>query len=241
MDEAAFKTLNAAAGDTIPAGTVLKVTSNAQPLLTVHNEKEVVEEEVIPFETKTVQDNTLFKGTSRVKQAGVNGLRRRTVIVTYHNGLEIARDEGEYTVITEPVQKIVNEGTRKAGDIGSAPSFRWPLTGRISSKFGPRWGKEHQGIDIAVSEGTNVRAAAGGTVLRAFNNGGYGLFVEIDHGSGWVTRYAHNSKLLVKPGQEVVRGEVVALSGNTGNSTGPHLHFEIRRGGTPVDPQLYLP
>ncbi len=119
-------------------------------------------------------------------------------------------------------------------------SFDWPVSGRISSKFGPRWGRMHNGLDIAVNTGTPVRAAADGRVTYAGWNGGYGILVIIDHGNGVETRYAHNSRVNVKVGQQVSRGQIVAYSGNTGNSTGPHVHFEIRYRNNPVNPQLYL-
>ena len=119
-------------------------------------------------------------------------------------------------------------------------AFDWPTKGRISSPFGPRWGKMHNGIDIAVVTGTPIRAAADGRVTYAGWNGGYGILVIVDHGNGIETRYAHNSRLNVKVGQNVQRGQVVSYSGNTGVSTGPHLHFEIRHRNTPVNPQNYL-
>lgn len=119
-------------------------------------------------------------------------------------------------------------------------AFDWPVRGRISSTFGPRWGKMHNGLDIAVSTGTQVKAAADGRVTFAGWNGGYGILVIIDHGNNVETRYAHNSRLNVKVGQRVTRGETIAYSGNTGVSTGPHVHFEIRHRNNPVNPQTYL-
>lgn len=119
-------------------------------------------------------------------------------------------------------------------------AFDWPTRGRISSPFGPRWGRMHNGIDIAVPTGTPIRAAASGTVTFSGWNGGYGYIVMIDHGNGVETRYAHNSRLVASVGQRVDRGQIVAYSGNTGNSTGPHLHFEIRHRGQPYDPQRFL-
>ena len=98
----------------------------------------------------------------------------------------------------------------------------------------------HNGLDIAVSTGTQVKAAADGRITFAGWNGGYGILVIIDHGNGIETRYAHNSRLNVKVGQRVTRGETVAYSGNTGVSTGPHVHFEIRYRNNPVNPQTYL-
>ncbi len=118
--------------------------------------------------------------------------------------------------------------------------FSWPVQGWISSDYGWRWGRLHEGIDIAVPTGTPVRAAAPGRVVFARWGGGYGYLVAIDHGSRVVTRYAHNSRLAVREGQWVRRGQVIAYSGNTGNSTGPHVHFEIRFRGRAVDPRPYL-
>ncbi len=119
-------------------------------------------------------------------------------------------------------------------------AFDWPVRGRISSTFGPRWGRMHNGLDIAVPTGTHVKSAADGRVTFAGWNGGYGILVIIDHGNGIETRYAHNSRLNVKVGQRVSRGETVAYSGNTGVSTGPHVHFEIRYRNNPVNQQTNL-
>lgn len=128
-----------------------------------------------------------------------------------------------------------------------AATFLWPLRGTISSPFGPRvhpiYGVPsfHTGIDIAVPEGTSVRAAAAGVVTTAGWDGGFGLLVVIDHGNGYQTYYGHLSKILVGAGERVEAAEVIALSGNTGLSTGPHLHFEVQYNGTSVDPRPLLP
>ncbi|MGI9604244.1 MAG: M23 family metallopeptidase, partial [Acidimicrobiales bacterium] len=120
-------------------------------------------------------------------------------------------------------------------------SLSWPAGGVVTSRFGPRWGRMHQGIDIAAPSGTPVYAAAGGTVIQAGFNGGYGNAVVIDHGGGLSTVYAHHSSLTVSAGQSVGAGTQVGLMGSTGNSTGPHVHFEVRINGTPYDPLAYLP
>ncbi len=119
-------------------------------------------------------------------------------------------------------------------------AFDWPARARISSRFGARWGSMHYGLDIAVPVGTPIRAAADGRVTWSGPRGSYGNLVIIDHGQKVETRYAHNSRLAVKAGETVKRGQIIAYSGNTGRSTGPHLHFEIRYRGTPVDPEKYL-
>jgi murein DD-endopeptidase MepM/ murein hydrolase activator NlpD len=116
----------------------------------------------------------------------------------------------------------------------------WPANGQFTSPFGYRWGKLHAGIDIAVPVGTPVHAADAGTVRIAGWVGGYGNYVCIDHGGGLSTCYGHNSRLGVSVGQKVSKGQVIAASGNTGHSTGPHIHFETRVGGVPRDPMGYL-
>jgi murein DD-endopeptidase MepM/ murein hydrolase activator NlpD len=141
------------------------------------------------------------------------------------------------------------ERIREAQQRASAPAvvapsgsgvLGWPVSGPVTSGFGSRWGRMHEGVDIAVGEGTPVHAAAAGTVIYAGWMGGYGNLVVVDHGNGLSTAYAHNSSLSVSVGQSVAAGELVSYSGNTGNSTGPHVHFEVRVNGSAVDPLGYL-
>jgi len=125
----------------------------------------------------------------------------------------------------------------------SAAGFIWPLEGTLSSGFGYRWGRMHEGIDISVPEGTPIRAAADGTVIlmqSEYESGGYGNYTCIDHGGGLSTCYAHQSSFATSVGASVSQGDVIGLSGNTGHSTGPHLHFEVRINGAPTDPLGYL-
>jgi peptidoglycan DL-endopeptidase CwlO len=116
----------------------------------------------------------------------------------------------------------------------------WPANGSISSPFGMRWGRLHAGVDIPLAEGTPLRAAAGGTVAIAGWTGGYGNYTCIQHSGSLSTCYGHQSSIGVSVGQQVGQGQVIGNSGNTGNSTGPHLHFEVRINGSPVDPLGYL-
>lgn len=122
----------------------------------------------------------------------------------------------------------------------SAAGLIWPVNGAVVSGFGMRWGRMHEGIDIAASMGTPIWAAAAGTVIHAGWLGGYGNLVVVDHGNGLATAYAHASAILVGVGQSVSQGQTVSLVGSTGNSSGPHLHFEVRVNGVAVDPLLYL-
>jgi len=120
-------------------------------------------------------------------------------------------------------------------------SFSWPAEGVISSRFGPRHGEFHYGLDIAADSGTPIVAALGGEVIEAdWKNDAYGYTVMVEHDNGLQTLYGHASALLAEEGERVRRGETIALVGSTGNSTGPHVHFEIRVNGVCVDPLEYL-
>jgi murein DD-endopeptidase MepM/ murein hydrolase activator NlpD len=124
---------------------------------------------------------------------------------------------------------------------GTAPAggFVWPVQGVLTSGFGPRWGRMHEGIDIGAPGGTPIVAAAAGTIIYAGWLGGYGNLTLIDHGDGVATAYGHQSAFTVTSGP-VSQGQVIGAVGSTGNSTGDHLHFEVRINGGAVDPLLYL-
>ena len=140
--------------------------------------------------------------------------------------------------------ETIRERQAEAGSTGagapSAAGLVWPVDGPVVSGFGMRWGRMHEGIDIAAALGTPVHAAAAGVVIHAGWLGGYGNLVVLDHGNGLATAYAHASAILVSPGQQVDQGATVSLVGSTGRSTGPHLHFEVRVNGVAVDPLGYL-
>jgi murein DD-endopeptidase MepM/ murein hydrolase activator NlpD len=122
----------------------------------------------------------------------------------------------------------------------SAAGLIWPVSGPVTSPFGWRWGRMHTGIDIGVPDGTPIHAAAAGTVIYATWMEGYGNLVVIDHGNGLATAYAHQSQIAVSYGQQVGQGAVIGYVGCTGHCFGPHLHFEVRVNGEPVDPLGYL-
>lgn len=150
--------------------------------------------------------------------------------------------------IERMIQQMQNTGgSRARGSAVASGALMWPISGEITSPFGwrvhPVFGtqKFHTGIDIAADYGDAVVAADSGVVIHADWYGGYGKAVIIDHGNGVQTLYAHNSELLVSEGQAVRKGQVISHAGSTGYSTGPHVHFEVRRNGTPTDPLGYLP
>jgi len=129
----------------------------------------------------------------------------------------------------------------QAGPVqGASGGWIWPVNGTLTSPFGYRWGRMHEGIDISVAEGTPIRAARAGNVVIAAYTDGYGNYTCVDHGGGLSSCYAHQSSYAVSSGDSVAQGAVIGYSGNTGSSTGPHLHFEIRVNGSAVDPLGYL-
>ena len=135
--------------------------------------------------------------------------------------------------VTLPGQAVVNQR-------GERHPFIWPVRGMVSSPFGIRDGRLHEGLDIAADSGTPIVAAADGSVVYAGPAGTYGLLVILMHGSGWSTYYAHCDRINVTVGQNVTAGEVIAAVGSTGHSTGPHLHFEVRQNGYPSDPEAFM-
>jgi murein DD-endopeptidase MepM/ murein hydrolase activator NlpD len=149
---------------------------------------------------------------------------------------DLAGMEREESKIQGQLSGMPSGGAIKQG----SGSLNWPANGQLTSPFGYRWGRLHAGVDIAVPVGTPVHAADAGTVAIAGWVGGYGNYVCINHGGGLSTCYGHNSRLGVSVGQRVTKGQVVAASGNTGHSTGPHIHFETRMNGVPRDPMGYM-
>jgi murein DD-endopeptidase MepM/ murein hydrolase activator NlpD len=158
-------------------------------------------------------------------------------------GPSLATAESPHSARVATPEAPAQESTIKTAEpAGGLPSFRWPVRGRVIASFGPTPnGLQNDGINLAVPEGTPVKAAEDGVVAYAGNElKGYGNLVLVRHSNGFVTAYAHASDILVKRGETVKRGQVIAHSGQTGNVTSPQLHFEIRKGSTPVDPSQYL-
>src|SRR5664280_1398904 len=155
---------------------------------------------------------------------------------------KVASAPAQSARVATPEHQTTESVTQTAEAAGSMPSFRWPVKGRIIAGFGPRPnGAQNDGINLAVPEGTPIKAADDGVVAYAGNElKGYGNLILIRHANGFVSAYANASELLVKRGDTIKRGQVIAHAGQTGNVTSPQLHFEIRKGSTPVDPTKYL-
>lgn len=210
------------------------------PKLSVVTETIEVRTEEIDYETEYVDDDTIYKGLKVATTEGVEGILEVTESVKTSNKevIEVIRIDEQK--LSEPINAIVSVGTKPIPDVGSVGFLIHPSWYRITSYFGPRWGSHHNGIDFGVPYGTAIYAADGGTVTKAGWNGGYGILVEITHINGMVTRYAHNSSTAVSVGQEVGQGQLISYSGNTGNSTGPHMHFEVLVDGVFVNPFDYF-
>ncbi|MBR4879822.1 MAG: peptidoglycan DD-metalloendopeptidase family protein, partial [Clostridia bacterium] len=225
----------------IQIGAEIRVAA-AVPVLSVKSTQTITYTEDIAYDVEVEYSDSMYKTQSKIKQKGQVGTEEVVADVIYIDGTEVERVELSRTVIEEPVKEIKVVGTKKPPAKSATGSFRWPTSGRISSKYGYRWGGEfHNAIDIATASGTPIVAADGGTVTLAKWNGNYGYCVVIDHGNGYTTLYAHSSKLLVSKGQKVAKGEKIALVGSTGRSTGPHLHFEVKKNGRNINPYNVLP
>ena len=224
--------------ETLQVGAKLSLKID-EPFVRVTSVEQVKYNEAIPFATTTVKDSSLWTWQSVVRTKGTNGTREVVARVNSVNGKEESREIISTTVVSNPSAQVVAKGTKSAPS-ASTGSFIWPTTGSVTSPFGRRWGGFHYGVDIGAPSGTAIKAADSGVVSFSGWNGGYGFMVRIEHGGGASTLYAHASKLLVSQNQQVTKGDVIALVGNTGNSYGPHLHFEIRVKDSPVNPLNYF-
>lgn len=212
-----------------------------EPELSISWQDEQIYTEDYEAEVQYVANDEWYTTQQKTLQEPSAGRRKVVAVVEYRNSKEISREIVKEDVYAEAVPKIVERGTK------IPPTYVKPISGgRLSSGFGGRSAPTkgastyHKGIDWATPTGTTVVASNAGTVVAAGWMSGYGYGIYINHADGRQTRYGHLSKVLVKVGQTVSQGQKIALSGNTGRSTGPHLHFEIRINGTAVNPLKYL-
>lgn len=228
-----------------PIGAIVQLSEEV-PYLQVETTEEVVYSEVIDYDTVTTEDDDMYKGETEVDVAGVEGEKEVTALVTYKNGVAVKREVLSEKVISEPVTKYQRQGTRETrtpvstGSGGSGDYF-WPVDGGYISAYQGD-GRGHKGIDIAAPYGTPIYAAESGTVIEVGSgwNGGYGNCVRISHDDGNVTVYGHQSSIAIEYGDYVVKGQIIGYVGSTGDSTGNHLHFEVRSNGTYSNPTNYV-
>lgn len=234
-----LKKLNPGLSENLQLGQEI-ITSGYSPLLTVISKYEYTQEEKIPFKTEYINDSSLPRGTSKTIQQGEPGLKKVTYQVTAQNGKITEKKTVSEGIIKKSKARIIKRGTKFILSSRGGGGLVWPASGSISSRFGPRWGKTHTGIDIAAGYGNPVWAAGPGRVISAGWNGGYGQMVAISHGNNVVTRYAHLSSISVKTGQTVNSRQIIGRVGTSGNTTGPNLHFEVLVNGVQKNPLNYL-
>ncbi len=213
----------------------------ADPYVNLRAREKYTKTENIAFETTEVRDPDIYPWESYYQVRGVYGKKEVTYVLDRENLNVIDRKVIDEKVLSNPKNAIYRRGTKTAPKLGSG-KFQLPINGELTSSFGWRGWEFHNGIDLAAPWGVPVRAADAGTVVRAEWYSGYGQLIVIDHGGGeFSTWYGHLSSFAVKVGDAVSKGQVIGYNGSTGRSTGPHVHFEIRYQGRPVNPLNYFP
>ncbi len=220
-------------------GQELNVTVD-KPAVSVQVVEEIKSEENFMPEPIITEDADKYVTYRKQISPGKKGKKEVTINKIYRDGILHETINKEIEIVDQGESEKILVGTKQLPPKAATGKFRMPTKGRLTSGFGPRWGTMHNGIDIANSRGTPIYAADGGTVKKASWQGGFGNLVVIDHGNGFETYYGHASQVLVEVGQKVGKGEKIALMGSTGNSTGSHLHFEIRKNGSAQNPYQYI-
>ncbi|MGN0702553.1 MAG: peptidoglycan DD-metalloendopeptidase family protein [Lentihominibacter sp.] len=229
--------------NTLPVGSTI-ILHEVAPIMTVRITEVRTYEEKTDYETIKKKDKDLYEGYTEVDQKGEKGVSEVVDKTLSINGEIVETENLKTDVKKEPVDKIVRVGTKERPPTVGSGTYIWPAnpgTYVVTSEFKWRWGRQHQGIDMGCSTGTDVLASDGGTVTYAGWMGGYGNLVIIDHQNGIETYYGHNSSLCVSVGDKVFQGQHIAEAGNTGNSFGSHIHFGVKDHGTFKNPRNYLP
>ena len=250
MDFNDFEKLNPFIRNRCSAGQVVNVVEH-ESYLPIQYTREMETLSYLDFETIEVQTSSLEYGTKKLLVKGEKGEKRSKVEVTYVDGIESSRKTISSEITKEPVIQQMGVGMEAArpdypdtvyngGPLTGTGQFAWPVNGGwISDVFISN--RNHMGLDIAADSGTNIYAADDGYIVTAgWNAGGYGNVVMIDHLNGYQTVYGHMSYVVATEGQYVTRGQLIGLVGSTGDSTGPHCHFEVRYLGVHDDPAKYL-
>lgn len=224
----------------ITVGQTIKIYTG-EPLIPIKTVEYINGNVEIPFEIVQQEDASVYEGQKRIKTKGTSGTKYLHAYITKVNGIISEENIIESNIITEPVTQVELIGTKELPKSSGTGSFIMPTSGTLTSSFGRRWGRSHQGIDVAAQTGTPIYAADNGIVVESqYKSNGYGNIIKIDHQNGFVTYYAHCSSLYANEGDIVAKGDLIATVGNTGRSTGPHLHFEIRRNDVPQNPYNYI-
>jgi murein DD-endopeptidase MepM/ murein hydrolase activator NlpD len=224
---------------TLKPGQELNVTV-LKPFVEVIVDRQAYVKEEVSFQKEVVADSSMFKGDTKKKQEGKNGVNGVIYVTSQQNGKVVKKEAIKTEVLQESVKEIVIKGTKVVPSRGDG-TFVWPTVGGyVSSQQGYRWNKMHKGIDIARPSDYTIKAADNGVIVSAGYDGGYGNKIVIDHQNGYRTVYAHLASMNVSKGQTVSRGSKIGVMGRTGNSTGVHLHFEVYLNGKLIDPMSKL-
>ncbi|MDR0569614.1 MAG: peptidoglycan DD-metalloendopeptidase family protein [Clostridiales Family XIII bacterium] len=211
------------------------------PYVTVRTVEIASKAESIPFETKYENSSDMYKGQQKVLVKGVPGKKETTTQLTKENGLVVDSTLIASTVVSDPQPQLTAVGTKSVATFTGTGSLMSPLDRiEVSSAYGSRGNRRHQGVDMRSPKGTPIHAADDGVVTTAQYQGTYGNLVVLSHGKGLETYYAHCSEIKVSVGQVVSKGELIGLVGTTGNATGAHLHFEVRLNGVYQNPMNYF-
>ncbi|WP_246628143.1 peptidoglycan DD-metalloendopeptidase family protein [Paenibacillus oenotherae] len=223
--------------DEIKVGEVLDLTV-LKPQVTVETIENVTEIETIEPTVQIQKNANMRAGQSKVIREGQSGKKRVTYKLVKQNGYLMSEEFVSEEVLESSVSSIIMKGTKVVLGEGTG-KFSWPVMGaRLTSTFGKRWGRQHKGIDLVGNK--NILAADNGVIEFAGTKNGLGRCIIINHKNGFKTTYGHLSKINVKSGQTVERGERIGIMGNTGHSFGTHLHFEIHKDGAIKNPMKYL-
>ena len=203
-------------------------------------ERERLQNEETQLERMLAEQKQLFAQAERLRDsralAAANARQELEGLAAQHDDLEEESDRLE-----DLVQQLQAQDRGRAPAVSAAGGYAWAICAPVTSDYGRRWGRMHQGIDLGAGTGTPIAASKAGTIIFAgWHDGGFGNLVMIDHGDGVVTAYAHQSRVAVSRGATVSQGTTIGYVGSTGNSTGPHLHQEFRVNGSTVNPRQYL-
>ncbi|ULL15616.1 M23 family peptidase [Paenibacillus sp. H1-7] len=222
----------------IRVGDVLDLTV-MKPLLSLKTVEKHNESVEIPFTTAYIEEPEMKAGSFETVTAGEKGVKSVDYLTTKINGELISESVGAEIMIQPAKQAVVKKGTKVIPGVGTG-SFAWPVfQAQLTSEFGQRWGRLHPGTDM-VSEQTGILASDHGKTVFAGWKSGYGNCIIIDHQNGYSTLYGHLSKISVTEGENVQKGEKIGVMGRTGNATGVHLHFEVRKGDSQLNPLKFL-
>lgn len=220
-------------------GQELNVTVT-KPYVNISVATEAYSKVIVPFTVIEEQDPNMLKGETKIVQEGADGEAEQVHSITIVNGVETGRTLLSENILKEKVDKKVIVGTKVIPDRGTG-AFAWPAVGGyVSSQMGPRWGRNHDGIDIARPSNRTIKASDNGRVTFTGWDGTYGQKVVINHNNGYETVYAHLASITVSVGDVVEQGQQIGVMGSTGRSTGIHLHFEVKHNGSLVNPMSVL-